>query len=334
MECIFLLKVLIVCRTIPGYDGYKVKVRYATEHRCGVCVSGPGLSDGITGTDPLKDNLKLLECKPLEQYDPIERSKAELTSKLINALSMEIHKKLSNHPINQERLKQGKNVANIVLLRGCGIRLNLEAFRNKYRWLFPSEADYAFTIAPTCMISGWMKTLDVWCVSKGLESCTGDFHSNLELKGACATSLLRRSVNEHSDLPWMSDCNNKTYSFGFLHIKAVDDAGHEGRIDLKVHFIERVDKIVGKIISDLREDRETNYVLVVTGDHSTPCVYGDHSSEPVPFLISSLSSLRDSKGHIKKDFSFNEISAVRGSLGRFPGSEVFEIIKQYISVTK
>lgn len=37
-----------------------VSVKYATEHRCGVVVRGPGLSDQIGGTDPLKDNLPLL----------------------------------------------------------------------------------------------------------------------------------------------------------------------------------------------------------------------------------------------------------------------------------
>ena len=37
-----------------------MSVKYATEHRCGVVVRGPGLSDQISGTDPLKDNLPLL----------------------------------------------------------------------------------------------------------------------------------------------------------------------------------------------------------------------------------------------------------------------------------
>lgn len=36
-----------------------MSVRYATEHRCGVVVRGPGLSDAISGTDPLRDNLPL-----------------------------------------------------------------------------------------------------------------------------------------------------------------------------------------------------------------------------------------------------------------------------------
>jgi 2,3-bisphosphoglycerate-independent phosphoglycerate mutase len=41
---------------IPGFSEYKVSCSWATEHRCGIKVSGPGLSYHITGQDPLKDN--------------------------------------------------------------------------------------------------------------------------------------------------------------------------------------------------------------------------------------------------------------------------------------
>jgi len=42
---------------IPGYENYKVSCSHATEHRCGIKVSGPGLSYHISGQDPLHDNL-------------------------------------------------------------------------------------------------------------------------------------------------------------------------------------------------------------------------------------------------------------------------------------
>lgn len=44
---------------IPGYEEYKVACKWATEHRCGIRVSGPGLSYFISGQDPLRDNLPL-----------------------------------------------------------------------------------------------------------------------------------------------------------------------------------------------------------------------------------------------------------------------------------
>lgn len=44
---------------LPSFPNHTISVRYATEHRCGVVVRGQGLSDAISGTDPLKDNLPL-----------------------------------------------------------------------------------------------------------------------------------------------------------------------------------------------------------------------------------------------------------------------------------
>jgi len=47
---------------IPGFPDHSVACMWATEHRCGLKVSGPNLSSQISGTDPLKDNLKIVTC--------------------------------------------------------------------------------------------------------------------------------------------------------------------------------------------------------------------------------------------------------------------------------
>lgn len=44
---------------LPSFPQHAVSVKYATEHRCGVVVRGAGLTDQISGTDPLRDNLPL-----------------------------------------------------------------------------------------------------------------------------------------------------------------------------------------------------------------------------------------------------------------------------------
>ena len=49
-----------LCAALDGlklkdFPDHSISVMYATEHRCAVRVRGPGLSDAITGTDPLKD---------------------------------------------------------------------------------------------------------------------------------------------------------------------------------------------------------------------------------------------------------------------------------------
>eukprot|EP00775_Hariotina_reticulata_P006508 gene6508-6735_t len=56
---------------LPSFPQHQVSVRYATEHRCGVVVRGPGLTDAISGTDPLKDNLPLLTALPLDDTQEV-----------------------------------------------------------------------------------------------------------------------------------------------------------------------------------------------------------------------------------------------------------------------
>ena len=51
---------------LPDYPEHRVQVKYATEHRCGVVIKGPNLTDNISGTDPLKDNLPLHKCTSLD----------------------------------------------------------------------------------------------------------------------------------------------------------------------------------------------------------------------------------------------------------------------------
>jgi 2,3-bisphosphoglycerate-independent phosphoglycerate mutase len=110
-----------LCKTIDGlsipeYSDYKVACQYATEHRCGIKVSGPGLTSLITGTDPLKDNRQLVKCEAIDMEDP----KAVMTADLVNCLSNAIRTALKTHEINTSRASQGLDHTNLILLRGCG----------------------------------------------------------------------------------------------------------------------------------------------------------------------------------------------------------------------
>ena len=55
---------------------YTVLVRYATEHRCGVVIRGPHLSDAITGTDPLVNGKALVWCAPAPSAEALTPSAA------------------------------------------------------------------------------------------------------------------------------------------------------------------------------------------------------------------------------------------------------------------
>lgn len=59
----------------------------------------------------------------------------------------------------------------------------------------------------------------------------------------------------------------------------------------KVRALEAVDKAIGQLAKLLwlaESSGKFKYYLCVTGDHSTPVEYGDHSFEPVPFALCQL----------------------------------------------
>ncbi len=70
-----------------------------------------------------------------------------------------------------------------------------------------------------------------------------------------------------------------------LHIEATDEAGHQGRSDIKVDALERWDTdVIGPVLDALDHDGES-YRILLMPDHATPCDTKTHSAEPVPYLL-------------------------------------------------
>jgi 2,3-diphosphopglycerate-independent phosphoglycerate mutase len=362
----------ILCAALDGlklqsFPEYEVRVRYATEHRCGVVVKGPRLSGNISGTDPLKDNRLLLEAKPLD-----ESEEATHTAKVVNELSREISRILVSHPVNAERAAQGKNIANLVLLRGCGIRIEVPPFHEKHG-LWPCM------VAPTKIIAGLGMSLGIDILEA--PGATGDYRTLLTSKATAIANALSAPLNpcpnvfvpgEDGHKPGRSD----GYDFGFLHIKAIDDAGHDKATMFKVRGLEAVDKAIrqlAKLLWQAESSTHYQYFLCVTGDHSTPVEYGDHSFEPVPFTMCRLrdfvsavggesavletsldpfplptvvesgedvtkqeeeSGRREAPLAIGGDLvaELNEVAAARGCLGRFHGGEMMGVITNFLNL--
>ncbi len=63
--------------------------------------------------------------------------------------------------------------------------------------------------------------------------------------------------------------------------------------------------------------------MCVTGDHTTPVKYGDHSHEPVPFVVGSVKSLS-----VDISLKFDEITCAKGKLGRFSGDQIIPLLKK------
>ena len=73
---------------LPRYPECSLEIKYATEHRCGVVIHGPGLSDAVTGTDPLKDGLPLLSCEPRDASTEVRRGLAKLCLQCGNTVAV------------------------------------------------------------------------------------------------------------------------------------------------------------------------------------------------------------------------------------------------------
>lgn len=347
---------------LPSFPGYEVRVRYATEHRCGVVVKGPKLSGNISGTDPLKDNRLLLKAEALDDTE-----EAKHTAAVVNELSKEISKILVAHPLNAKRAAEGKSIANIVLLRGCGIRIEVPTFEEKHGLS-------ACMVAPTKIIAGLGLSLGIDILEA--PGATGDYRTLLTSKATAIAKALSCPLQPSPFVFVPGEDEHKPgrrdgYDFGFLHIKAIDDAGHDKASVLKVRGLEAVDRAIGqlaRLLWEAEKSRKFQYYLCVTGDHSTPVEYGDHSFEPVPFALCKLSNFVSAVGETTvmgtsldafplpsakagddielsektsngrrafsgdSVFEFSEIAAARGCLGRFPGSEMMGIIKKFLKL--
>ncbi|PRQ33038.1 putative phosphoglycerate mutase (2,3-diphosphoglycerate-independent) [Rosa chinensis] len=233
---------------LPSFPEYEVRVRYATEHRCGVVVKGPSLSGNISGTDPLKDNRLLLQAEAIDGSD-----EARHTAKVVNELSKEMSKILIAHPLNAKRASEGKNIANVVLLRGCGIRIEVSPFTKKHG-LWPCM------VAPTKIIAGLGLSLGIDIVEA--PGATGDYRTLLTSKTTAIAKALSAPLQscpnvfvpgEDEHKPGRSD----GYDFGFLHIKAIDDAGHDKATIFKVKGLEAVDRAIGQLARLLWETEST-----------------------------------------------------------------------------
>jgi 2,3-bisphosphoglycerate-independent phosphoglycerate mutase len=172
--------------------------------------------------------------------------------------------------------------ANSVLLRGFSIRPAIPSFSDRYHM----EA-LALTTYP--MYRGIAKVLGM-----KVEKEPRDYDEMITI------------LREHYE----------KYQFFFMHVKETDVAGEDGDFPAKVKAIEMIDKIIPAIY-DLKPK-----VLVITGDHSTPCAMKGHSWHPVPLLIVGDTGETDG-------IPFFEKNCVRGSLGTIYARELMTLAMSY-----
>jgi 2,3-diphosphopglycerate-independent phosphoglycerate mutase len=212
------------------------------------------------------------------------------------AVSAVMSQILKAHAINAQRLLNGKLPANIVLLRGAAMKAATPSFLQMHGLR-------SAMVAPTCIIRGLGKTLGMDILES--EGGTGDYRSNIANKAHVILEALPR------------------YEFLVLHVKGVDDAGHDKNLDMKTEMLARAGDALGILWNGI----PAGTTVAVVGDHSTPVVIGDHSCEPVPVSIARKEE-NDESCALKDSVSvLSEIECSSGWLGRFNGLHLIQTMK-------
>ncbi len=279
-----------VCNQISKMFNVEIFYKHGTEHRGALVLRGD-VSPKVSDNDPHKVGLPVQPFKPLEDDD-----KARRTAEILNTFVKILSEKLSKASFNEKRRREGRPIANIMLIRGGGILpTDIEPIYRRYR-IRPAM------VAGIALIKGIGKVLgfDVIDVPNYTGSRTDDFNRAME-----------EAVRKLS-----------TYDFVFLHVKPTDAAGHDGDFQGKVDIIERVDKALKYVIDKIPKDT----YIVITCDHATPITFKDHTGDPVPFLIHGPDILTDDVA------KFTERQACKGALGTIRGIDVMNIIGNYMGI--
>ena len=266
------------------------------QHRAVLIFRG-GYSDNISGNDITYIQGKIWNSNKITRINSLDEDENSFyTSNIVNEFLSKAYDVLKNHPVNIQREKKGLMPANFLLIRGAGIEFpKLKQYKN---WMSVVYMPLENGIAS---LSG----MDVFSFDypplEGLDSYENIYDG---LVKACKFSV--KSLKNYY----------KKYDYAYIHIKETDLPGHDNKPLEKKEMIEYVDKTLFKF---LREFAPPNKIKVlVTGDHSTPCKFKNHSADPVPVLFYIPDKL------IPREKHFSEKEARFGEFGKVVGYELLK----------
>ena len=263
--------------------GHRVTVRIRCE--------GETLSSDITNTDPayarvdgmgiakaVSDFLKIEKCLPLN-----ESTSARLTADLVNEFTEKSLAIMKQSVVNKKRNESNKKLLNSIILRDAG---------NRYPHTQPINELYSMKFS--CIVD--------MPVELGISEV-------LKMKAFKAGGLA-----DYEEKAKVAAQSMETQNAIYVHLKGPDEFGHDGDATGKMKNIEEIDKrFFGTLLDNIDSSK---IAIVISADHSTPCINKGHSDDPVPLLVSG--------DFIKKDKTsrFTETEAKKGSIGLIEGAEV------------
>ena len=288
--------------SIPGT---KIVVAPTIGHRVTVRIraSNQKLSARITNTDPAYSNiggmgvakavgdfLRIEKCLPL---DDIEDSK--FTANLVNEFSEQSIKIMKDSEINKKRKEQNKKQLSCILLRDAGNKYpDVPPINEKHKMKFSCIVDMPVELGISEVLK--MKAFE----AGGL--------TDYEEKAKVAAKAM------------------ETHNAIYVHLKGPDEFGHDGDAIGKMKNIEEIDQRFFKTLVENIDS--SNVAIIISADHSTPCINKGHSDDPVPVVVSA--------DFIKNDGTtrMTEEQAKKGSIGLLQGAEVvtksLELIRSQI----
>ena len=282
---------IVVAPTI----GHRVTVR--------IRASSKKLSSRITNTDPAYSNiggmgvakavgdyLKIEKCLPLE-----EDENSKITADLVNEFSEQSIKIMKDSEINKKREEQNKKQLSCILLRDAG---------NKYPDVSPINEKHKMKF-----------------------SCIVDMPVELGISEVLKMEAFKAGgLTDYEEKAKVAAKSMETQNAIYVHLKGPDEFGHDGDAIGKMKNIEEIDQ---RFFKTLVENIDSNKVaIIISADHSTPCINKGHSDDPVPVVVSA--------DFIKNDGTtrMTEEQAKKGGIGLLQGSEVvtksLELIRSQI----
>jgi 2,3-bisphosphoglycerate-independent phosphoglycerate mutase len=275
--------------------GHRVTIRIRTDSQ--------KLSSKITNTDPAYSNiggmgvakavgdfLKIEKCLPVE-----DTNDSKFTANLVNEFSEQSIKIMKESVINKKRKEQNKKQLSCILLRDAG---------NKYPDVPPINEKHAMQF-----------------------SCIVDMPVELGIAEVLKMKTFEAGgLTDYEEKARVAAKAMETQNSIYVHLKGPDEFGHDGDAIGKMKNIEEIDQ---RFFKTLIENIDSSKVaIVISADHSTPCINKGHSDDPVPVVVSG--------NFIKNDGTtrMTEEQAKKGSIGLLQGAEVvsksIEIIKSQI----
>ncbi len=192
--------------------------------------------------------------KLVKEYLP----KSQLGKRYL-AIMEKSYELLRNHPVNIERVKQGKRPANSLWFWGEGTKPALQSFKEKFNL-------NGGIISAVDLLKGIGKLAKMRVIE--VEGATGNYDTNFSGKAkACIDAL------------------NDGLDYVYLHMEAPDECGHHGDAEHKIYSIEQIDeKVVKPILESLRSSGEP-FAMLICPDHPTPLNTMTHCAEPVPYIL-------------------------------------------------